>query len=113
MRQCSPLSDPAFDPISDCPWRKAINPQGTIQAGGKGAVSPVSDTNELLRDVRASARESYYKRSSSKYLFFAVVVVVLLAIAVVGLKHGGFLGIVLAVGGAFGLALVSLWTFVH
>jgi len=76
-------------------------------------IGPVSDTGELLRGVRASARESYYRRSSSKYLLFILFVVIFLVIAVAGLMLGGPLGIVLAVGAAFGLALVSLWTCVH
>lgn len=76
-------------------------------------IGPVSDTGELLREVRASARESYYRRSSSKYLLFILLVVVFLVIAVAGLMLGGHLGIVLAVSAAFGLALVSLWMCVH
>ena len=76
-------------------------------------VSPVSDTRELLREVGASARESYYKKSASRYLLFVVLIVLLLAIAVAGLMHGGSLGIVLASGAAFGLAMVSIWMCLH
>jgi len=73
----------------------------------------VSDTRELLRGVGDSARESYYKRSTSRSLFFVVLIVILLAIAIAGLMHGGFLGIVLASGAAFGLAAVSVWMYLH
>ncbi len=74
---------------------------------------PVSDTKELLRGVSASARESYYRTSTSRYVYYAIIIFLLLAIAVIGLMEGGFLGIVVAVGGSLGIALVSIWLYIH
>jgi hypothetical protein len=82
-------------------------------ARGKGVVSPVSDTRELLREVGASARESYYRRSASRSLLFVVLIIILLAIAVAGLRYGSLLGIVFASGAALGLAMVIVWMYLH
>lgn len=72
-------------------------------------VGPISDTGELLRGVSSAARESYYRTSSSRYAFYSILIVLLLAIAVVGVMRGDFVGHVLALSGAFGLALVCIW----
>ncbi len=85
----------------------------TIHSGGKGVLGPVSDTQEILRGTRASARERYYRKSTTKHVVLVVAIVLLLASAVVGLARGGTLGYVLAFGSIFGLMVVSLLLFLH
>ncbi len=73
----------------------------------------VDDTGDLLRGVRASARESYFRKSASRRYYLAFVVAILLVVCVIGITAGGFSGHVVAIGGAFGLALVSVWLYLH
>jgi hypothetical protein len=89
--------------------RKGYVGWGPFNPRGDCLIGPVSDTENLLRGVSSSARESFYRKSSSRYFFYGCAIVLLLSVAVVGLLHGDFLGHVVALGGAFGIALVSIW----
>jgi hypothetical protein len=74
---------------------------------------PISDTGELLRGVRADARERYYKTGTVRYIALVLAIALLLAVAVIGLAEGGLVGNVLALGGALGILLVSIWLILH
>jgi hypothetical protein len=85
----------------------------SLQKEEMAGVGPVSDTSELLREVDTDARLSYYGTASSISAFFAIVIVLLLAISVVGLWWGVIHGYVIALGGAFGLVVITIWIGFH